>query len=62
MPEQEITSAEGVWCIADQDHGETITIPFPSEVDALRALNGRGYGRVYFVPWGMTLAEAQAHA
>ena len=52
--------AEGVWCICDQDYGESITIPFASEVDALRALNGRGYGRVAFVLFGKTLADSEA--
>lgn len=46
--------------MVDADYGESITAVYPSEVEALRALNGRGYGRVQFVPWGMTVAEATA--
>lgn len=47
----------GVWAVVDFDYGESITEVHPTEVDALRVLNGRGYGRVVFVPWGKTLGD-----
>lgn len=43
---------EGVWALIDRDMGESITSVYPSELDALRQLNGRGYGRVEFLQWG----------
>lgn len=46
---------EGVWAILDRDHYETITAVYPSEIDALRALNGRGCGRAVHLDWGMTV-------
>lgn len=45
-------SAGGVWAVIDSDYGENITAVYPSELDALRVLNGRGYGRVAFIEWG----------
>ena len=50
---------EGVWAILDRDHYETITAVYPSEVEALRVLNGRGYGRVVLLPWGETASGGQ---
>lgn len=50
---------EGVWAILDRDHYETITAVYPSEVEALRVLNGRGYGRVVHLAWGETASEGQ---
>lgn len=48
---------EGVWAIVDRDMGETITKVYPTEIAALRELNGRGYGRVRFVPFGQDLHD-----
>lgn len=48
---------EGVWALIDSDYGESITSVYSTELDALRELNGRGYGRVAFVPFGATLAD-----
>lgn len=42
---------DGVWAIIDRDHYESITAVYPTEIDALRVLNNRGYGRVDFLPW-----------
>jgi hypothetical protein len=53
-------SGEGVWCeggvwaIIDRDYSDSITAVYPTELDALRVLNGRGYGRVAFIAWGET--------
>mgnify|MGYP003611601834 CR=1 FL=1 len=47
----------GVWAVIDLDYGESITSVYPTELDALRVLSGRGYGRVAFVPWGASLAD-----
>lgn len=47
----------GVWAVVDLYYGEIITEVHPTEVDALRVLNGRGHGRVVFVPWGKTLGD-----
>jgi len=48
---------EGVWALCDRDFGETITAVYSTEVEALRAINGRGYGRVVFLPFGKTLND-----
>lgn len=50
----------GAWVIVDRDPHENITMVFQSELDALRAANVRGYGRVVLVPYGKTLQEAEA--
>ena len=49
--------AGGVSAIVDRDYGESITAVYPTEVDALRALNGRGFGRVVALPWGLQLSD-----
>jgi len=38
------TTPEGVWALCDRDYNETITAVYATEVEALRAINGRGYG------------------
>lgn len=48
---------EGVWAIVDIDHGESITKVYATEIDALREINGRGYGRVVYVPFGKDLRD-----
>jgi len=48
---------EGVWAVVD---GEKITTVYRNEIEALRLLNGRGFGRVVFVPWGDTVYEVRA--
>ncbi|WP_305780042.1 hypothetical protein [Nocardia nova] len=53
---------EGVWMVASNIpyEGITLAIPYPSEVEALRAVNkGVGYGtaHAYFVPYGHDLGE-----
>jgi len=48
----------GVWAVCDRDYGETITLVYPTEIEALREVNARGYGRVVFVPWGTELPQA----
>lgn len=52
-------TSEGVWAVIDSDYVEAIQMVFPIEIEALRILNGRGYGRVAFIPWGMSLTEAE---
>jgi len=52
-----MAEASGAWALVDHDYGETIIAIYSTELDALRELNGRGYGRVVFVPWGKTLAD-----
>lgn len=47
--------ARGAWCVVDRDYGETITAVYLTELEALRAINDRGFGRVAFVKWGETL-------
>jgi len=47
----------GVWAIVDTDYGDSITSVHETELDALRVLNGRGYGRVLFIEFGSTLAD-----
>ena len=49
--------AKGVWAVVDIDYGESITEVYPVEVEALRAINRRGYGRVRFVPFGISLVD-----
>ena len=53
---------DGVWIVAYDIpyEGITLAIPYPSEVEALRAVNnGVGYGQAhaYFVPFGQDLRE-----
>lgn len=48
----------GVWALIDHDYHESITAVYPTEVAALRVLNGRGYGRVAFLPWGSYVTDA----
>jgi len=50
----------GVWAVCDLDYGESITAVYATELDALRAINGRGYGRVRFVPWGKSLMQLES--
>lgn len=45
----------GVWAVIDRDYGESITAVYPTELEALRVINERGYGRVGFVSFGQTL-------
>lgn len=45
---------EGVWAILDDDYISYITAVYPTELDALRVINRRGYGRVAFLKWGHT--------
>lgn len=46
------TLAGGVWAILDHDYGESITAVYPTELEALRVINERGYGRVQAIGWG----------
>lgn len=50
---------DGVWVIIDRDHYDSITAVYPTELDALRVLNGRGYGRVQFLNWGTNVRGEQ---
>jgi hypothetical protein len=54
LHQPEEAKPEGVWVIADRDYYETISEVYPDELSALRALNGRGTGRVVFVNYGDT--------
>ena len=54
MNSLETPLAGGVWALLDADYLEAITAVYPTELDALRVVNGRGYGRVAFIPWGHT--------
>lgn len=56
IPEPE---PQGVWAIVDRDYNTSITAVYPTEIDALRVINGREYGKVVFVPWGKTLADIE---
>jgi hypothetical protein len=50
----------GVWAVVDNaNYGEQVSEVHSEEIDALRQINGRGYGRVIFLPWGMTLQDAE---
>lgn len=49
------TSAEGVWAVIDRDYSESITAVYATEIEALRVLSGRGYGRVQFLKYGETV-------
>ena len=49
-----------VWAVVDRDHSESITSVHRTEIDALRVLNGRGFGRVVELPYGKTLEELVA--
>ena len=56
---------EGAWIVASAIpyEGITLAVPYPNEVEALRAVNrGVGYGqaRAYFVPFGRDLREVMA--
>lgn len=48
------TLAGGVWALLDDDYISYITSVYPTELEALRVINGRGYGRVAFINWGHT--------
>jgi hypothetical protein len=48
-----------VWAVVDRDHSDYISAVYPSELEALRVLNGRGYGRVVLLPWGTELSELE---
>lgn len=48
-----------IWALVDRDYGENITAVYPTELDALRVVNGRGYGRVVELNWGETLIEKE---
>ena len=52
-----MSDMEDVWAVVD---GEKITTVYRNEIEALRLLNGRGFGRVVFVPWGDTVYEVRA--
>lgn len=49
--------AQGVWAVVDSDYHDTITMVYLEEIEALRAINERGYGKVKFVPWGKSLVD-----
>jgi hypothetical protein len=56
---QERNAPAGIWAIVDLgSSSENISIVFATEIDALRALNVRGHGRVEFVPFGLSLTAA----
>ncbi len=51
----------GVWLVADTSWGYdglSQVVPFPTEVEAMRAANTNEYLRAYFVPFGTDLREA----
>ena len=52
-----MSDMEGVWAVVD---GEKITTVYRNEIEALRLLNGRGFGSVAFLPWGDTVYEVRA--
>lgn len=49
----------GVWAIMNYNYDEYIERVYDNEIDALREVNGRGYGQVIFLPFGMDIREAQ---
>lgn len=58
MNESVVELEAGIWAIVDRDYDQYfVNSVHPAEIDALRALNERGYGRVVFIPWGATLGD-----
>lgn len=56
----ESTERPGVWIVAGTSwlyEGPGYVIPYPTEIDALRAVNESEFLRAYFVPFGADLRE-----
>lgn len=52
---------KGVWAVVDYDnsYNDYASTVYAEEIEALREVNGRGYGRVVFLPWGVEVREAE---
>lgn len=53
-------TATGVWVVGCLDWNWIVESVHPTELEALRIINGRGYGEAFFVPFGTEIAEAAA--
>jgi hypothetical protein len=51
----------GVWAVVEpgNEGGMQLAQVHSEEIEALRYINGRGYGEVIFLPWGMTVGDLQ---
>ena len=50
--------ADGVWMVGHFDWNWITESVHATEIEALRVINGRGYGEVYFLPFGVPASEA----
>lgn len=48
----------GVWMVGSYDLNWITESVHESELEALRVINGRGYGSVHFLPFGADASEA----
>jgi len=53
------TITGGVWAATITDQSEQIDCVFPTEIEALRVVVGRGYGSVAFIRWGEDLRDTR---
>ncbi len=57
-PEQQ---PPGVWMVTWEASGTDDVTPYPTEIEALRAINGGDHMRAWFVPWGKSLHDLLWH-
>lgn len=55
-----VEDPRGVWALFDHDHGPCVMSLHLDEIDALRASQQAGHGKVAFVPFGADFAETVA--
>lgn len=53
-----MSEREGVWMVGHFDWNWIVESVHESELEALRIVNGRGYGEVHFLPFGMDASDA----
>jgi hypothetical protein len=51
------SNSPGVWLVTYNSEGGDHVIPFPTEVEALRFVNGETHHRAWFVPFGVNLHD-----
>lgn len=52
---------EGVWMVGHFDWNWITESVYATEIEALRVVNGRGYGEVHFLPFGVETSDASHH-
>lgn len=61
MPD-DTEAVRGCWVAYAYDWNPYLIAAYPTEIEALREINGLGYGSVMFLPWGMSLVDAEVES